>query len=828
MPLFGRGREVDAAPASRVEASRGANAAGRDLINSVAQHIEHGVVLPPEAYGPLADVAAPARLSNVPRTQGFVGRTEQLDHLDAAFTAPGEVVVQAVHGLGGIGKSSLAAHWATHRFTGNPCWWITADSRPSVEADLAELARALQPALIGLPEEALVERALQWLAAHEDWLIILDNVDRPDDIRPLIDRVPSGRFLITTRRATGWHHTATALRLDVLDRPEAVDLFTGIHPHPADRDGVAELCAELGHLPLAVEQAAAYCAETHLTPRAYLDLFTASPAHMFAEAAEGTDAARTIARVWRLTLDRLADTPLAGDILRLIAWYAPTGIPRSLLDDCAPAPAVHKAIGRLTAYSMITTADDGTLGIHRLVQTLARTPDPDDPHRQTTDIDHAHDQATLRLEGAFPHAQRTPEVWPRCRELLPHANALTGHTPTRHDVEATARLLLKAGAFLQEQGMNNHAAQHLHRAVDDRQRLLGDDHPDTLTARSNLAGAYQSAGDLQQAVPLLQRTLTDIVRVLGNDHPHTLITRNNLAHAYQSAGHPQQAIPLLQRTLTDIVRVLGNDHPHTLITRNNLAHAYQSTGHPQQAIPLLQHTLTDHERILGNDHPDTLTTRNNLAGAYQTAGHPQRAIPLSERTLTDSLRVLGGDHPDTLTARSNLASAYQSAGDPEQAIPLLQQTLTDRARILGNDHPHTLTTRNNLAHAYQSTGHPQQAIPLLQRTLTDRARILGNDHPDTLASRNNLAGAYQAAGDPERAIPLFERTLTDSERILGNGHPHTLITRNNLASTYQSAGDPEQAIPLFEHTLTDSLRVLGEDHPVTRAARTNLEHARSR
>ncbi|MFI7103267.1 hypothetical protein ACIBK8_28420 [Streptomyces sp. NPDC050161] len=80
---------------------------------------------------------------------------------------------------------------------------------------LAELARALQPTLAGLPEDALVERVLQWFVVHEGWLIVLDNVDRLDDIRSLLDRIPSGRLLITTRRSTGWHHTATTLHLDV-------------------------------------------------------------------------------------------------------------------------------------------------------------------------------------------------------------------------------------------------------------------------------------------------------------------------------------------------------------------------------------------------------------------------------------------------------------------------------------------------------------------------------------------------------------------------------------------------------------------------------------
>ncbi|MET8021484.1 NB-ARC domain-containing protein [Streptomyces decoyicus] len=220
--------------------------------------------LPREALRPPAEVTAPAGLDNLPVRPGlFVGRTAELDRLDGVLAAPGGVVVQAVHGLGGIGKSTLAAHWAATRTHGcAPIRWITADSSSSVQEGLVALASALEPALTdALPPEALAERALQWLATHTGWLLILDNVNDPADIAPLLARAHAqGRFLITSRLATPWHGIPTVLRLDVLDETESLTLLTRIATTagPRDLDGAAELCAELGHLPLAVEQVAAY------------------------------------------------------------------------------------------------------------------------------------------------------------------------------------------------------------------------------------------------------------------------------------------------------------------------------------------------------------------------------------------------------------------------------------------------------------------------------------------------------------------------------------------------------------------------------------------
>ena len=233
---------------------------GDDAMN-VQYRAERMTVLPAEAFRSWAELAVPPGLGNLPARPGlFVGRAGELARLDAALAGPGGVVVQAVHGLGGIGKSTLAAHWAAaHAGDYTLTWWITAVTPADIDAGLAALAAALQPALSGvLPLEALREGAVQWLAAHPGWLLILDNVTDPADVAPLLARAPAGRYLITSRRATGWHATAVPVGLDVLDPAEAEALLTGIltHDRPREVNGAAELCAELGYLPLAIERPA--------------------------------------------------------------------------------------------------------------------------------------------------------------------------------------------------------------------------------------------------------------------------------------------------------------------------------------------------------------------------------------------------------------------------------------------------------------------------------------------------------------------------------------------------------------------------------------------
>ncbi|GGT55220.1 tetratricopeptide repeat protein [Streptomyces kurssanovii] len=739
-------------PDKRVEANaeRAAAIGGNSYAPVLTGDHSRVVSLPPEALRPPAQVAAPGGLDTLAVRPGlFVGRASELDRLDAALATSGGAVVQAVHGLGGIGKSTLAAHWAAtrpHRCA--PIRWITADTPAGVQQGLADLASALQPALTGtLPVEALAEWALQWLASHTGWLLILDNVNDPADIAPLLARTHAqGRFLITSRLATAWHHIPTVC-LDVLDEADALDLLTRIATHAApgrDLDGATDLCAELGQLPLAVEQAAAYLAQNPLTtPRAYIALLDEYPAAMYRTGAVGiTPPERTIARIWHLTLDRITTLqPQAADLLRLLAWYAPDQIPPILLDGPADPPTLNAALGLLTAYSMITPdLATGTLALHRLVQALARTPDPDDPHRTPHLVDQARTHATTQLYTALPATWDNPATWPTWRTLLPHIEALAVHAPADTDTETTAHILGLTGLFLNNQGQLTRAISHLRRALADDMRVLGEDHPHTLTSRNNLAHAYDSAGDLGRSIPLYEQTLTDRARVLGEDHPDTLASRNSLAGAYRSAGDLGRAIPLFEQTLADTVRVLGEDHPHTLTSRNNLAYTYQSAGDLGRAIPLYEQTLAAKMRVLSEDHPDTLASRSTLAYAYRSAGDLGRAIPLFEQTLADTVRVLGEDHPDTLASRNSLAGGYRSAGDLGRAIPLFEQTLTDRARVLGEDHPSTLS-RNSLASAYQSAGDLGRAIELYEQTVTETVRVLGEDHPMTGTVRSNLAHA---------------------------------------------------------------------------------------
>ncbi|MFJ5228265.1 tetratricopeptide repeat protein [Kitasatospora sp. NPDC088391] len=687
------------------------------------------VRLPAGAVRPVAEVAAPPGLADLPSRQAaFVGRERELALLDAAFEVPGAAVVQAVHGLGGIGKSALAAAWAERWARGGrPVRWITADGPEALEAGLAELARVLQPELSALPPEQLGERAVQWLAAHEDCLLVLDNVEDPGDVSRLLGRLRTTRVLITTRRATGWHDTATAVPLDVLAPAESYDLLARIAGAAAAADGGAELCAELGQLPLAVEQAGAYVAQSGTTARRYLELLAAYPAEMYHRTGEGRDGARTTALVWRLTLDRLAGTPLAVEVLRVLAWYAPERVPRSLLGPLGTPLEVDDAIGRLAAYSMLRTAPDGTLTVHRLLQSLARTPDPADPHRQPGDVVAARDRAVGLLDLAAPDPN-DPTAWSVWRALLPHVEALVRHAPAEADGDSLDNLVNRSGVVLLHHGRLEQAIAHFERSAAGFARRHGADHPDGLTARANLATALLETGAVEQAVLLLEAAL-DELRGAGREGVQLLDARSLLARACLRAGDSARAVRLFEELLADELRLLDPDDLRIGYCRDHLASALKEAGRLAEAIVLLEQAVRDAVRVLGADHPETLNARVDLASAHSSAGRAAQAVPVIEQALADCVRTMGADHPHALRIGHNLASAHLDAGNAAVAVSMFRTVLDDHLRVFGERHPHTFRSRIGLAVAECWAGQRLRAARMLRGVLADARAEWGDRHP---------------------------------------------------------------------------------------------------
>ena len=792
------------------------------------------------AFGSRPDVAA---------DDLFVARCEQeqLNSLIADPTRRRTVLV----GMRGCGKTQLASLVAQECEDAN--WslvaWINASSPESIKSDLVELAKRLKIDTSDQPaQDVIVRRCLDHLksAAPTDRLIVFDNVE---DINHLTGLIPSGdgvRVVTTTTNKVGWEDQGwNSIKVGVFDRSESINYLLTV-TNSDDRNAADALAERLGDLPLAIAQAAATARHKDLSLARYLKRLKSRGEKLVIHPIPGDEYTDDVATVLRMAAEAAVDSMMNGTKqmarrqLGALALLAESGVPTRWLDPTVEQldddesrdtqrdtdEDAHDALTELIHRSIVqqTARDRSKTTIHRLQAQVLRN------SWNNNELDDARAAATGLLGSVNISRYPSNDTKARRQEALDLVDQLRSigtqeHSQVLFESPHTSEALFQTFSHASDLGLP-YEALTLDVAVDALAGLLGPDHPDTLTSRNDLAGAYESAGRLTEAITLYEQVLPDRIRVLGEDHPDTLTSRNNLAYAYESAGRLTEAITLYEQVLPDRTRVLGEDHPDTLTSRHNLAYAYRAAGRLTEAITLFEQVLPDRTRVLGEDHPDTLTSRHNLAYAYRAAGRLTEAITLFEQVLSDRIRVLGEDHPDTLTSRHNLAYAYRAAGRLTEAITLFEQVLSDRIRVLGEDHPDTLTSRHNLAYAYRAAGRLGQAITLYEQVLSDRTRVLGEDHPDTLASRHNLAYVYREAGRLGQAITLYEQVLSDRTRVLGEDHPDTLTTRNNLAYSYHTAGRLTEAIMRWQAVCADCLRILGPDHPLTATVRENLEAAR--
>ena len=688
-----------------------------------------------------------------PRPVFLAGREDLLAELEARLAGddgPGPRVV-ALCGLGGAGKTSVALEYAHRRLVEvGVTWQFGAEDSAVLAAGFGELAVQLGTADRGDPVAA-VHGVLA--ASRAEWLLVFDNAPDRASVARFVPPAGPGRVLITSRNQI-WP-PGQALEVPVLD-PQVAAEFLVSRTGDADRRAALELAGELGGLPLALEQAAAYVQASGESLAGYLSLFRQRRADLLGRG-EPTGYPGRVATTWRLAFEDVQHAaPGAAGLLRLLAFCAPGAIPLRLLlqprpglaalldEEVGPVVALlledplaaGDAIAALRRYSLISPPADGSVSVHRLVQAVTADQMP-------IELAQAWRQAAAALvEAAIPADTEMPETWPSCAALLPHAQAV---------LDLTSGGMWRIAQYLGQSG-SYPAARDLFQLIADAHRedgAYGPEHPDTLAARASLARWTGEAGDAAGARDQYAALVPVEERALGPEHPETLITRTSLARWTGQAGDPAAARDQYAALLPVEERVLGREHPETLTTRANLAGYTGQEGDPAAARDQYAALLPVRERVLGPEHPQTLTTRGNLARWAGRAGDTAAARDQYAALLPVCERVLGPEHPVTLITRANLANWTGEAGDAAGARDQYAALLPVIERVSGAGHPETLTDRANLAYWTGEAGDAAGARDQYAALLPVIERVSGAGHPDTLTAQTNLAHWSRLARNPE-------------------------------------------------------------------------------
>jgi tetratricopeptide (TPR) repeat protein len=761
------------------------------------------------------EVVWPVSVGRVPPAADcFQARPIGVD-LATAATGGGTVVVcQVLSGLGGVGKTQLAAHYAHGRWDAKDVdllVWISAASRVQIIDGYAEAA-----VRIGLVDddgdaERAAARLLSWLASTDrSWLIVLDDLAQAGDLRGLWPPAAAGgATVITTRR-----------RDDALDRAGRiidVGLFTPAEARAyltaklakrsatGDGDSVDEidgLAADLGLLPLALAQAATYMLDRRLTCAAYraryADRKRTLPQLLPEDGSLPDEHAATVAVTWSLSIDAadaLTPAGLARPLLQLASLLGPNDIPAAVFTTDAvlvwlasrrtvlaadsdgaetagvtvTGDDVNDGLGNLHRLNLATVADDGdTVRVHGLVRRATR----EATHRDLSaseawrQLVHAAANAVVAVgnqgHNQTEHRDLTEMLWHNARTLIDHGGPDLW-TPDGHTV------LYGLGMSLGSFGHVRAAAEYFHDLAQTAAERLGPTHADTFLARAKHARCLGALGHPARAAAALGLVIADRTRAWGEDDAEAdnLIDLANQATYLRHAGDTKEAL----RAFTQLVRCRAELHgpnaPETLITRANLAGCRGEHGDIPGAIRAYAELVPLFRQAFGDEAGELLWVYGELA-AWRGELNPAAGVTDMARLLSTETRIAGAYASSTIATRLNLTRLLGRAGQVDQAISDLTYLITDYEQHIDLDHPHVLTARNELAELLIVK---RRDFPVGYRVLKDllaaQSRALGADHPGTARTTTMVTGIEKR----------FRRCLTERLRAAADGPYRTTLAR---------------------------------------------------
>jgi tetratricopeptide (TPR) repeat protein/cellulose biosynthesis protein BcsQ len=809
----------------------------------------------------------PARVWKVPaRNPGFIGRDADLEQLrerlNASTAQTGPAVLQ---GIGGVGKTQIAIEYV-HRFAADYdiAWWISAEQPALVLTALADLAKALDlPVTDRASDQAsAVLEALRLGNPSAKWVIVFDNTDNPNDIRPFVPSGP-GDVIITTP-GQDWSREAWTLDVNVFYRSESVGMLMRRVEGLTETDAQT-IAGKLGDLPLAIEQASNWLSTTAMTADDYLDLLDEHLPRILDESPP-PGYPHPAAQTWRLSQERLRErSPAAAHLAELCAFFAPEPIPIRFLDgpgmvelltsdDASLRDRLNRAplVREITRFGLARVDSAlNALRMHRLVQTVLRSK----LSAQEQKIRRGQVQMVLASEVRGEPDDR--ENWSTYQGLLTHlepSGALESDDLDSH------LLVIDIVRYLRHRGDLAGALGLAERAIAAWERRLGPDDGSVLRMISELGNIRFARGEYAEALALQQRATVRLAEVLGENRPYTLIAQAGLAAAHRALGEYTRSRELDERSVVAWQTVQGDDHPRTLMATYNLGISLRlvgdfegglrqdeelvrraelrlgprhlltlgwrishgrdlrEVGDLHRSLAILERALADSQEDFG-EHQVTRAATKNLVVTLRRLGRAAECVEPIQRVLDQAERALGLHHPTTLSYALEASCVSSALGDHTGARHRAEQVLKLSQQHVGADNPSTLATSNDLGIFLLRANEQERALTLLNEIAPKFVSALGADHPYTLTCQVNLANALWAAGRIEEVHKLDEHCYDLLRARLNHRHPVVLVAAGNLAISRLRTGDPDQAVATREEALRIATEQLGHDHPNVRAIR---------
>ncbi|ORY63343.1 heterokaryon incompatibility protein-domain-containing protein [Pseudomassariella vexata] len=507
----------------------------------------------------------------------------------------------ALVGLGGLGKSQLAIQYSHDIRDKSPqtwVFWVHASTKVRFEEAYRAITERLELPGRHVPNVNIFQLVCNWLCneANGRWSMILDNVDDiqvfypkryyQDSSTPLanyLPQSPNGSILFTSRskdaaaRLTGSYNNIKEIK--AMDESQALQLLQNKLQDTSNKDDTANLLHALNYIALAITQAAVYINKrARMTVSGYLDEFHRNDRNKgnllnldAGDLRRDSSASSSVVVTWQMSFEHIREErPSAADLLSLMSFFNPQGIPESILrsqtrsmikiDGEVDADSeFDNDIDLLLAFSLVSVAVDNDMcEMHDLVHFCTRV-----WLSTFSYVDGWRRKCLVLIAREFPTGEF--ENWAKCERLLPHVEPLYDHEPAcEESLREWAQVLTNAAWYMWMNGDYKAAQGIAVKALNARERILGHSCTSTLVTVVVLERLLQAQGKYDEAEKMNRRALQGREKVLGKKHFDTLSSNYSLAYILHQRKQYNVASDHYQRAYDGYKIQLGPDHPTTI------------------------------------------------------------------------------------------------------------------------------------------------------------------------------------------------------------------------------------------------------------------------
>ena len=756
----------------------------------------------------------------------YVDRKSEQQELSQKLQKEGICVI---YGHGGVGKSSLVAHYGHEQKSKQPVWWISAEtwdklirSCENIAQELGINYQALVQEFKDDPSKYLPELARKVYNALEDRrqpaLIILDNALNSTLIAEcLMNRPDLVQVIITTRDKKSFkEYSQVELKAFTSEEGKKYIQESLRSLNPSEQE-IERLIKTVGLIPLELTTAVGYIDEGKNKTIFVNDIPRYKGIRRCIDELEKKSGSLRGVNLGLKTLNGPLQLMMQyGSYLD--SDFIPLSLVSMLLEiNNGQEQELDDVLDKLRRLSLIEIIDDGSnrqgIRIHQEIQSACKKYQDWNEENKLSKQDLIRNLVQI-LAKVMPEVDRVPDTkWDQARLYASNITSILAYATEMINPEL-AELLNYVGKYNQYVVHNyKQALSDYKQAYEMRQNLHTGNHPDIAASLNNIGNVYFDLRQDQEALKYYEQALEIRQDLHTGNHPDIAVSLNNIGNAYWHLRNHSKALEYYEKALEMEKALYTGNHPDVAMSLNGIGNVYSDLNQHKETLKYYKQALEMRQALYTGNHPHIANSLNNIGNVYYALGQDQEALKYHEQALAMRQALYTGNHPDIANSLSNIGIVYKDLGQNQEALKYYEQALEMRKVLYTGNHPEIANSLDNIGNVYRALGQNQEALKYFQQALEIKKAFYTGNHPDIANSLGNIGNVYYALGQHKEALTYYEQALGMRQAFYTGNHPEIASSLNNIGLVYNALGQHQEALKYHEQALGMRQALYSGNHP---------------